>query len=657
MRMLSLFPSRSSAAAAKRSVRTRRGTLRSRQRGLGAWERLGLGLGLGFGDLEQLEQRSLMAADLLLAFNDNIAANVDRTFYSPGMQVVYTLKVTNNGPDTATDALIKTSLAPAITGATWTAAYTGDGTGLSGGAGNLGEHAKVVGQPNSKAFSTTVTLPSKATATFTIIGTIPANATGKLTSTASVTLGSDTKTATDEDTFVPKSIAVGSNGSWTTASTVKLVDSVTGKLIAGPVTPFPGLRTGVRAVMADLTADGKDELVIVPNNGTLGRIAVYNQNIAGDATVTLEKNPSYKLLPFGSNYTRGMTVAAGDFDGNGLQDLAFGQSSGAGEVKVFLSTPLESSGPLTLSRTFTPFAAATGGVSLGAGDFGTFTGASSDPLRQDGVDELVVTTGVGDAPAVQIYSLAATTPAVVDTIKPFTPSFKNGFAVEVAPFNADSTRDLMFTAASGGRSLVEIYDGTVGTAANKQLAKFAAFSGLGSGRSVFAAAVDSNGDTRADTINFVQGGGTGSAMVRYSVGIGTTTGSITPSKIDTVAAVAGTLRAAAAAIQADPSMIRTNTGLIYRELVKGTGRGYSSSLTGVRVNYKGYNSDGDLFDSGTNSAFSLAGVIPGFAEGLKRLKEGSTAKLIIAADLAYGNNAPSNGKPIIFIVDLLAFTP
>jgi hypothetical protein len=76
MVMLSLFPNRSSAAVAGRSRRARRGTLRARSRGLGAWERLGL----GFGDLEQLEQRSLMAADLVLAINDNIAANVDKTF-------------------------------------------------------------------------------------------------------------------------------------------------------------------------------------------------------------------------------------------------------------------------------------------------------------------------------------------------------------------------------------------------------------------------------------------------------------------------------------------------------------------------------------------------------------------------------------------------
>jgi FKBP-type peptidyl-prolyl cis-trans isomerase len=104
-------------------------------------------------------------------------------------------------------------------------------------------------------------------------------------------------------------------------------------------------------------------------------------------------------------------------------------------------------------------------------------------------------------------------------------------------------------------------------------------------------------------------------------------------------------------------MIRTNSGLVYRELVTGTGAGYTSSSTGVRVNYKGYTSDGDLFDSGTNSSFALTGVIAGFAEGLKTMKVGGTSQFIISADLAYGNAAPSNGKPIIFLVDLLAFTP
>ena len=76
----------------------------------------------------------------------------------------------------------------------------------------------------------------------------------------------------------------------------------------------------------------------------------------------------------------------------------------------------------------------------------------------------------------------------------------------------------------------------------------------------------------------------------------------------------------------------------------------------MRVNYQGYNSDGDRFDSGSNASFALSGVISGFAEGLKTMKVGGTSQFVIPPNLAYGNGAPSNGKPIIFIVDLLAFT-
>ena len=202
MRMLSLFPSRSSATGLNRSVRKRRGTLRSMRRGLGAWERLGLGLGLG--DLEQLEQRSLMAADLVVALNNNIAANVDRTFYSPASQVVYTLTVENKGDATAVEALLTTSLAPAITQKTWMAAFTGGATGTAVGAGDL---------------NTKVTLPANGKAVFTIVANVGSAATGDLVSLATVAAASgETNTAnnsaTDTDRFVPRSIAVADDAGW-----------------------------------------------------------------------------------------------------------------------------------------------------------------------------------------------------------------------------------------------------------------------------------------------------------------------------------------------------------------------------------------------------------------------------------------------------------
>ena len=95
---------------------------------------------------------------------------------------------------------------------------------------------------------------------------------------------------------------------------------------------------------------------------------------------------------------------------------------------------------------------------------------------------------------------------------------------------------------------------------------------------------------------------------------------------------------------------------MYKELKVGTGAGFASTNTGVRVNYQGYNAAGDRFDSGSNASFALSGVIAGFAEGLKAMKVGGTSQFVIPANLGYGNSAPSNGQPIIFIVDLLAFT-
>jgi len=644
-----LFSKRSDRGG--RRIGRRRDSLRRSGR-LG-WETLGYGLG----GHEALEQRTLMAADLSLSFADNLTPGIERTFYSPGMQVVYTLTVTNNGPDTATKAVVKTTLAAPITNATWTAAYSTGGSGLFGGAGNLGTH---LDQKSSTNFDTEVTLQSKATATFTIVGTIAATATGDLTSMASVQLGSDPAISKkDTDTFVPRSIAVGSNGSWTTASTVKLVSQDSkGTVIGAAVTPFADVRSGLRSVLVDLTGDGKDELVTVADYGGRGAIAVYGQTVAADGTtVTLTRLSGYDgLAPFGP-LGRGMTIAAGDFDGNGLKDLAFAQSSGDGEIRLYRSTPAQAGSPLTFWKSFQAFGAGTTVTSVAADDFGTFDGTAADPVRHDGKAEVVV-VGVGnDGPVAKIFQVTGkTTPSVIDTIRPFTSRLRSEVTVEVARLNADSTPDLIFSAGAGGGSAVEMWDGTIGSADNKKLATLAAFSGIGSNRPVFSAAIDTDGDTRADTVNFVQGGGTSTPMVRYAVAIGSTAGSITATKTDSVAAVAASLRAAAAAAPNDPGMIRTSSGLMYKELKVGTGAGFASTNTGVRVNYQGYNAAGDRFDSGSNASFALSGVIAGFAEGLKTMKVGGTSQFVIPANLGYGNSAPSNGQPIIFIVDLLAFT-
>lgn len=102
------------------------------------------------------------------------------------------------------------------------------------------------------------------------------------------------------------------------------------------------------------------------------------------------------------------------------------------------------------------------------------------------------------------------------------------------------------------------------------------------------------------------------------------------------------------------------TELKVETLVEGTGKVAKSDST-VNANYFGWTSDGKIFDSSNKAGtvtpikFSLAGVIKGWTEGLTGLKAGSTVKLTIPADKAYGSVDTGTGQPtgpLVFIVEL-----
>ena len=97
-------------------------------------------------------------------------------------------------------------------------------------------------------------------------------------------------------------------------------------------------------------------------------------------------------------------------------------------------------------------------------------------------------------------------------------------------------------------------------------------------------------------------------------------------------------------------------------LVDGTGDTLAATDS-ISANYFGWTGDGKIFDSSNQNGtttpvtFGLNGVIKGWTEGLTGIKVGSTVKLTIPADLAYGaaGSPPSIGpnEPLQFIVQVI----
>jgi len=106
----------------------------------------------------------------------------------------------------------------------------------------------------------------------------------------------------------------------------------------------------------------------------------------------------------------------------------------------------------------------------------------------------------------------------------------------------------------------------------------------------------------------------------------------------------------------------TTTGLQYQQLKPGTEERKPALTDKVKVHYHGTLTDGTVFDSsvdrGEPISFPLNGVISGWQEGLQLMDVGSSYRLYIPYNLAYGERAAGPTiKPysaLIFDVTLLA---
>ncbi len=103
---------------------------------------------------------------------------------------------------------------------------------------------------------------------------------------------------------------------------------------------------------------------------------------------------------------------------------------------------------------------------------------------------------------------------------------------------------------------------------------------------------------------------------------------------------------------------KSSSGLHYIINEPGTG-GQPDANSDVSVNYKGFFTNGTVFDENNNGpiSFNLREVIAGWTEGIPLFKEGGSGILLVPSHLAYGHQGRGNipgGAVLIFEVELIS---
>jgi hypothetical protein len=235
--------------------------------------------------------------------------------------------------------------------------------------------------------------------------------------------------------------------------------------------PFEqSFRGGVSVAVGDLVGDDTPDIAVAAASNGGPRVAIHD----GETGKAVQD-----FFVYEPEFRGGVSVAIGDIDGDGNNDLITGTGTGGGPRVVVIDVATGN----TIRDFFAFEDSFRGGVNVGSGD-----------VDDDGRDDIVVGTGVGGAPRVTVFS-GDDTGNVLLNFFAFDSAFRDGVNVSAADLDGDNKADILVGSGTGGAPHVRVIAGADGS----ELENFIAFDDrLRGGARV--AAVDTDGDGEGDTL-------------------------------------------------------------------------------------------------------------------------------------------------------------
>lgn len=355
--------------------------------------------------------------------------------------------------------------------------------------------------------------------TVTVTPTISTSGTSVVTIT--VTNGAGQSTSDTFTVTVPAIIPVPPPSGFvvgTSAGVSTLVQQYSSNAVPGLIVqPYdPSDTAGARVARGDFNGDGVLDIAVGNGPGSAPLVRVFD-GVSG--TILSE------VRPFEDSFTGGLFVAAGDINGDGKADLVVTPDVGGSSRTVIYDG---GSKDKQIANFFgIDDARFRGGARCAVGD-----------LNKDGKADVIIAAGFGGGPRIAAFNGATMDinggSRLFGDFFAYAPNLTNGTYVATGDINGDGYADLIVGAGPGGGPRVTAFSGQALSASGTQTALadfFAGSSDLRTGVRVATANLD--GDNQLD---IVVGNGGGSATVRSYLGSSSLFGTPVPHfEVDTFA--------------------------------------------------------------------------------------------------------------------------